>query len=777
MYKNLAEPTKASILVVDDIPENLAVLNKILSLQGYEVCMALSGEIAIQSACTKKPDLVLLDILLPDMDGYTVCEAIKAIPGLQHIPIIFISSLEDPQNKVQAFNVGAADYLSKPVIISETISRIEYQLGLSHLYQSLSNQNENLKREIANIKYALDQFAAIAITDARGYITYVNDRFCQISKYAPYELLGKNHSIVNSGYHPRIFFQQLWQTISQGNVWKGEIQNRAKDSSLYWVDTVIIPILGETGDPSQYFSVCYEITERNYPAMDKIRAKLANWHRTQAEEQLRLLESVAINANDAVVITKAEPFDLPGPEIIYVNQAFTRMTGYSRDEIVGQTPRILQGPKTDCEARSRIRKALESWQPIQVELLNYTKEGTEFWGEISITPLCNEEGEVTHWISIQRDITERKEFELLLQSQAQIIDQIHDSVLILNLSGQINRWNCGAVKQFGYLSEHILGKSFSELMADEDQLEFDQVILPPLLTHGQYELELSLKTIHNHIFPARLSLSTLNNDQGKPVGVIAYIIDISKSKNAEEEILKSLNRERELNELKTRFVSMVSHEYRTPLTTILSSVDLLEYYDHCSDPEDKQALFGQIRTAVQRMTSLLNDVLLMSQSEAGKTSFNPKSLDLIDFCRELVQEFRQNIKTSHCLSLEFGDRAMPPVEMDEKILRHIFSNLIANAVKYTPQGGTINFKVAFREDSVQFSIQDSGIGIPEDSLQQIFQSFFRAENVGSIAGTGLGLSIVKRLVEIHQGSVMVQSQVGLGSTFTVILPLQLSVLA
>jgi PAS domain S-box-containing protein len=780
--------TKGNILIVDDVFDNLTLFKKMLSGEGYKVRVAPNGRLAIQSVLAKPPDLILLDILMPDMDGYAVCQILKANEQTCHIPIIFVSALSDAFDKVKAFSMGGTDYLTKPFQIEEAIARIEHQLNLNRLRQQLIDRNVELEqeisarkqaekslqqslREVADIKFALDQSAIVAITNAQGHITYANDQFCTISKYTRQELLGQTYHIVNSGYHPKEFSQLIWQTISQGKVWKGEIRNRFKDGTFYWIDTVIVPMMGMDGTPYQYVAIGHDISDRGLPTMDKLRAATAIWQRAQAEEQVRLLQSVVINANDAVIITKAEPCDQSGPKILYVNEAFTKMTGYQSVDVLGKTLQLLQGPKTSEIMRANMQAALESWQPFRGELLNYTKDGSEFWVDLSITPLKNEKGSVTHWIAIQRDVSDRKAAELILQRQAQIINQIHDSVLTTDLRGIITSGNKGAEKRFGFRNEEIIGQNFSILCADKQDTFFQNQVIQPLLNKGEHEIELEMLDQNHDEFSAHLSLSIQKDDEGNSIGMIAYIMDISDRKQAEAEILKNLEKERGLNELKTRFITTVSHEYRTPLATILSSLELLEYYGHCSTEQEKKEYCQQIRSSIQRMTDLLNDVLTIEKSEAGKFAFTPEPLDLKKFCQDLVTELQGNIKTEHRILLDIKDQSSQ-AQMDKKLMRHIFSNLISNAVKYSPKGGTIRFEIFYQDPIATFCIRDQGIGIPPEAIQNLFQSFFRANNVGNIAGTGLGLSIVKRLVEIHGGSISVESEVGSGTSFLVSLPIR-----
>jgi signal transduction histidine kinase len=238
---------------------------------------------------------------------------------------------------------------------------------------------------------------------------------------------------------------------------------------------------------------------------------------------------------------------------------------------------------------------------------------------------------------------------------------------------------------------------------------------------------------------------------------------------AEESIRQALEKEKKISDLKSQFISIASHEFRTPLATINSSNDLLQRY--CRDAMDvkKSKHFQQIQTSVAQMTQLLDDVLVLGQADAGKLEFKPASLNLLQFCRHLIEELQLNAGRQHTISFtSYGE--CTNVCMDENLLRRILTNLISNAIKYSPQGGEVIFQVACKDKIVRFDIQDQGIGIPVDSQRELFTPFYRAANASKIKGTGLGLSIVKRCVDLHHGQIYVESEVGLGTTFIVTLP-------
>lgn len=228
--------------------------------------------------------------------------------------------------------------------------------------------------------------------------------------------------------------------------------------------------------------------------------------------------------------------------------------------------------------------------------------------------------------------------------------------------------------------------------------------------------------------------------------------------------------EREINELKSRFISMTSHEFRTPLTAILGTTELIKHYGQGWDTEKQHSYLDRIQRNVKHMTGLLDDVLVLSKADVGKTEFNPVSIDLTVFCSSLVEEFQLNTKRGQKIEYVLEGKQTTCFS-DEKILRQILSNLLSNAIKYSPESSIVCFTVTFSNDEVIFLIKDQGIGIPESDQPHLFESFQRATNVGQIQGTGLGLAIVKKSVELHQGTITFESTASQGTTFIVRLPI------
>ena len=354
-----------------------------------------------------------------------------------------------------------------------------------------------------------------------------------------------------------------------------------------------------------------------------------------------------------------------------------------------------------------------------------------------------------------------------------IFDQTFQLMVLLTPEGNLLEFNKTALDFSSANQEDCIGLPLWEMKcwnyAPASQEWLQSAIANARDGHFVRE-EVQVQGARNVMVWIDFSLKPLKDESEKVVLLIGEGRDISDRKRAETETIKALERERELNQLKSDLVSVVSHEFRTPLTTIRSSAELLERYCRDFMDEKKNKHFQRIQSAINQMIQLLDDVLLIGKAEAGKLQFNPAALDLVEFCRDLVEELRSSLKTPHNIAFSYQGKCTNP-RMDENLLRPILTNLLSNAIKYSPEGGTVDFELVCQDEVVTFRIQDQGIGIPLEDLSQLFESFYRATNVGTIKGTGLGLSIVKKSVDLHGVQLAVESVVGVGTTFTVMLPL------
>lgn len=242
-------------------------------------------------------------------------------------------------------------------------------------------------------------------------------------------------------------------------------------------------------------------------------------------------------------------------------------------------------------------------------------------------------------------------------------------------------------------------------------------------------------------------------------------------KNSERKILNAWEQEQELNLLKSSFISTASHEFRTPMTTIRTSVELLQKFDHELTNQKRDDYFERIKAAISQIIHLLDEILLLGSGEAGGLRYQPKPLDLEKFCAELMEDLRFSHSQHYTITAECeGDCSI--AVMDAALLWHILTNLLSNAIKYSPTGSSVRFSLMCQSGTATFRVQDHGLGIPLKDQSHLFETFYRCSNVGKIQGTGLGLAIVKKCVDLHQGDIQVNSELGKGTMFTVTLPIQ-----
>lgn len=378
-------------------------------------------------------------------------------------------------------------------------------------------------------------------------------------------------------------------------------------------------------------------------------------------------------------------------------------------------------------------------------------------------------------VKLQAEVTERQRIEIALRQAEHkyhdIFENAVEGIFQTTPDGRFLNANPALAEILGYASPDDLLASIMDIsrqlyVAPQRRAEFIS-----LMQHHKHlpKFESQVYCQDSRMIWISENVRAVYNTNNTLLYYEGFVEDITKRKQAEEDICNALWKEKELSELKSHLLTTTSHEFRTPLATILSCTELLQKYSHKLRKDQKSTQLQQIQTTVHHMTQLLNDVLLIGKAGVGKLECHPAPLDLLRFCHNTVEAI-QLTSCSHTIAFSSHAQCINAY-IDEKLLQHILNNLLSNAIKYSPQGSTVYFDLVGGREAVIFQIRDEGIGIPEADLAKLFDSFYRASNVGTISGIGLGLAIVKSFVDLHGGTVTVKSEIGVGTTFTVAIPL------
>ena len=371
---------------------------------------------------------------------------------------------------------------------------------------------------------------------------------------------------------------------------------------------------------------------------------------------------------------------------------------------------------------------------------------------------------------ISRDVTEREMHETALRMQSAAFESFTLAIIITDVKGRIQWANSGFTRLTGYQSEEFIGKHCGEIIGTgkNDNAFFAEMWSSIL--HGKvWSGEIINKRKDGTFYPEEQTITPVLDYNGEIQNFIAIKIDITDRKRFEESLKSSIAKEKELNELKSRFVSMASHEFRTPLASILMMSDSLKTYRSKMDDTQIEQKLTNIKEQVQHLAKVVTDVMQIAKIQEGKVSYDPQLIDLVALCHTTIKDFNSDSLLKNKIKLE-SDFPTLPMMLDGRLMVQVLNNLISNAIKYAQPDPVVEVKIKEQFDQIQLIIKDNGIGIPEENQKNLFLPFYRADNAKQIQGNGLGLSIVEESVRLHGGDITYKSALGKGSTFTVHLP-------
>jgi PAS domain S-box-containing protein len=468
--------------------------------------------------------------------------------------------------------------------------------------------------------------------------------------------------------------------------------------------------------------------------------------------------------------------------ISFVNTSWERITGFEVSKTLHTQP--LQ--YVYMEDRNSLREKVSEMIKIQnsgsafFETRLLTAQGSYNWVEAFLTVQFDEKNNIEISGTLV-DIHKRKTAEIALKESEErfrlMSDTMSDIVALHSVSGSVFYVSKSVKTLLGYDPELIISQDSYALVHPEDKDKMENEIYAPIL-RGEIDkgmIQNRLKHKDGSYLWFETIVQPIFNETDVEV-LLSTSREITERKKAELNMQHTLEKEKELSELKSRFISMASHEFRTPLTSINSSIDVLEHYTNEIRSKHKSSLFkhfDRIRDQIVRLTNLMNDILILGKREANKMPFEPKKLNVIDLCLKHIEENHLNRTDNRSVEFKIEGQERT-VFADEDLINHILSNALSNAFKYSEGKPNPELTIFFKANYYEIIVRDYGIGIPENEKNQLFESFFRANNASSIQGTGLGLVIMKQFVEMHGGEIYLQSKINDGTLVTIKFPYEIA---
>ncbi|GAB4817717.1 hypothetical protein N2152v2_004763 [Parachlorella kessleri] len=618
------------------------------------------------------------------------------------------------------------------------------------------------------------------IGDAAGRLSYVNQAFCALTGYAAGDCLGRCWDILQGPGTDPACVQRIAAAIAAGRPCHEEMLCHTRgDDRVLWVQLHVSPIAagegaGEAGPQQQQ-----QQQQQHVAIFADISA------RKSCSTTAQLCEQALASTSEGILITDPTQPDNP---IVYANAAFERLTGYSREEVVGRNCRFLQGPDSDPVAVAELAEAGAELRPVVVEVVNYKKDGTPFWNQVSVTPILDARGAVVSFVAVQQDVSERRAAEEALRMRDKALSNLSEGITIADPSlpdCPIVYCNDAFLKITGYSREEVVGRNSRWLQGPDT----DPAAVDRLRTAVKEGREVTVELLNyrkgGEPFTNLLSITPVRDGDGRLtsiIGVQSDITDLIRRRQVERELQEAKAAAEIAAEAKSLFLANMSHEIRTPLNGMIVGAQLLQTTP--LNPEQRRVvspeLLDTLLESSNTLLTILGDILDFSKIEQHSLALELSPVCLRETLEASIEQVagdaqRKGLELAYLLDPPL---AQAPVLGDSIRMRQVLVVLLANAVKFTDAGEVV-LAVTVEQPAqgggtqgkgrprIHFAVRDTGIGISPEVRHKLFTGFRQGHESMSrkYGGIGLGLAISRRLAELMGGTVWVESQQGVGSTF------------
>lgn len=784
MIKNpvVAEPTykgnAPSVLIVDDNADMRDYIGKLLE-KDYRVSLASNGKEALESIALNKPGLVISDIMMPVMDGIELLQILKNDPLTRRIPVVLLSARAGEESRIEGYDFGADDYLTKPFSSKELLARVQSQIRMTRTKSHIDSQLHNLFQK-----------APIAICILRGpdfVIEMANSRMLELwgkpaSGLMSMPLFAAMPDLAGQGYEA--MFESVYR---QGETFTAteqaiELVRNGKPEKIF-VKFVLEPLHEEDGTISGVMALADEVTEQ-----------------VQIRKAIEVSETRNKLAIEAAEMGHFE-WDVIRSEFIYSDR-LAQMFGYGSKQKVTHEMLIKRVHPDDLKIRDVAHKKARETGILFYEARILWEDQSEHWIRFNGKIIFNEQGSPLKMFGTTLDISDHKIHAQILEEKVEqrtkalkqrnqeikaneeryqrMTEEVQDyAIIVLDRDGTILNWNKGAEKIKGYKDSEIVGKNFRIFYRKEDlESKLPELLIQEAASSGRAVNEGYRVRKDGTHFWASITITALHDNQNNIIGFSKVTRDLTERKMAEDRIQK-YNSELEFqNKELEQFAYVASHDLQEPLRKIQMFSGLLEQNMH--NAEATQKYFSKINSTAERMSELIKAVLNYSRLSRNDQQF--ESVDLNAVLQNVLVDFELLIEEKNAV-VNYPE--LPVIKAIPLQLNQLFSNLIGNSLKFTQEAPQITISsriVSYDEITYETNLQpegdylelifsDKGIGFEQKYVNKIFTIFQRLNDRVNYSGTGIGLALCKKIIENHSGFITAKSEEGQGASFLIYLPL------